>query len=162
MQSYDGSDVIAFVSDAGNLVPIQVNRTLLIGLHEPALYYTEPNCASAPFIIRADASTRMMASHRVGTSILYANPNGTPQTVNHQSRHDAGDCSNQISTVTGHVPALQFTLPFTPPFHLEPEACFTPPPMVTALTPYGLGALALVLAFGAYLMKKERLAPAEI
>jgi len=33
---------------------------------------------------------------------------------------------------------------------------------VPGLTRYGLGALALVLAFGAYLMRKERFAPGEI
>jgi hypothetical protein len=44
---------------------------------------------------------------------------------------------------------------FTPPFHLEPEACFTPSPAVAALTPYGLGAMALVLGFGSYLMVRR-------
>jgi hypothetical protein len=51
---------------------------------------------------------------------------------------------------------------FTPPFHLEPEACYTPSLAVAALTPYGLGAMALVLAFGAYVFGTRRLATVDI
>ncbi len=76
---------------------------------------------------------------------------------------ESGQCSNSVGALNSAVPALNFTLPtFTPPFHLAPEACFTAPPMVTALTPLGLGAMALVMAFAAYVMRRERFAAVEI
>jgi hypothetical protein len=66
-----------------------------------------------------------------------------------------GQCTNASGPDLLH-PALTITLPtYTPRFHVEFEPCFIAPPIVSALTPYGLGTMALVLAFRAYLMMQR-------
>jgi hypothetical protein len=97
----------------------------------------------------------------VGNDVWYQDMGAAEVSGIATSSHLAADgsCNNATSSANRVVPAYTFTLPtFTPPFHLEPEACYTPDPSVAALTPYGLGAMALVLAFGAYVMRKRRIA----
>ena len=88
--------------------------------------------------------------------VWYPDTLATREETSILSKRSSSDVCTLVSgSVTG-VPALHMTLPtYTPPFHLEPEACYTPPSAVAALTPYGLGAMALVLGFGSYLMVRR-------
>jgi hypothetical protein len=92
--------------------------------------------------------------------VYYSNPFSVQQSIQALSFRDQGtEICETFNQPRDAAPAVQFTIPeYTTPFHLEPEACYTPDPSVAALTPYSLGAMALVLAFGAYVMRKRRIA----
>jgi hypothetical protein len=123
------------------------------------LYFTNANCTGDEYMIWE--SGIQPQAHRVGTDVWYADTTAIPAPLSPGSRRnaDSGFCDNSVGAIGSAVPAFNFTLPtYTPPFHLEPEACYTPPSAVAALTPYGLGALALVLAFGAYVFGTRRFA----
>lgn len=103
-------------------------------------------------------------AHHVGNDFWYPDTTAMPAPLSPGSvrQADSGQCSNSVGALSSAVLAYTFTLPtFTPPFHLEPEACDTPPLAVVALTPYSLGAMALVLAFGAYVFETRRFATVE-
>ena len=120
------------------------------------LYFTEANCTGDEYMIW-ETQVQPQA-HQVGTDVWYPDTTATAAPLAPGSRRSAesGFCTNSVGALPAAVPAFNFTLPtFIPPFHLEPEACFTPAPGVAALTPYGLGAMALVFAFGAYLMVRR-------
>jgi hypothetical protein len=67
----------------------------------------------------------------VGTDVWFPDTTATPATLLapiSQRHKDDGTCTNIGGNAGSAVPALHFTLPtFAPPFHLEPEPCFTPP-----------------------------------
>lgn len=67
-------------------------------------------------------------AHLAGTDVWYPDTTVVPVSVEARSQRRAdGTCSNIVGTLSAPVPAFNFTLPtFTPPFHLEPEACSTP------------------------------------
>jgi hypothetical protein len=129
------------------------------------LRFTDTSCLSTPFIQPISGGSVGPESAVIGQEVYYTEAPSDTQAVQLRSRLNlsSGVCQteNAIDEVT---PALgQFSLPaFTPPFHLEPEACYTPDPSVAALTPYGLGAMAFVFAFGAYVMKKRHSATVDI
>jgi len=120
------------------------------------LYFTEADCTGDEYMEwEGDIQRR---AHRVGTDVWYPDTMATaaPLVPGSIRSADSGLCTNNPGALNAVVPALNFTIPtFTPPFHLEPEACFALPPAVAALTPYGLGAMALVLAFGSYLWMRR-------
>jgi len=120
------------------------------------LFFTGANCTGDEYMIWE--TPVQPEAHGVGTDIWYPDTTATaaPQFINSSEAAESGQCNPVGSTMDFMVPAFNFTLPtFTPPYHLEPEACFTPSPMVSALTPYALGAMVLVLALSAYLMMKR-------
>ena len=120
------------------------------------VFFTGANCTGDAFM--NTSSQVIVGAQVVGTDVWY--PDMSAADISGQpfesTRDRNGVCTNGANVVSEVVPAYTFTMPiFTPPFHLEPEACFTPTPAVAALTPYGLGAMALVLAFGSYLMVRR-------
>ncbi len=128
VQHYEDPYVIAFLNHNGNLVPIRAGHGRISGFQEQKLFYTEPDCVSDSFIVHAPSS-RFMYSRRVGSSIVYADPNGVSEDVGYQSINDViHGCLTTIGIAHGVVSTLQFTLPtFTSPFKVKPEPCFTPP-----------------------------------
>jgi hypothetical protein len=122
------------------------------------IFYTEASCNGDAYML-ANFVQPEAGKDYLSNEVWYQDTTVLPTYINAASqRHISGACE---PTPQGGemVPALNFTLPaYTPPFHLEPEACFTPDPTVAALTPYGLGAMAFVLVFGAYLMMQRRYA----
>jgi hypothetical protein len=128
-----------------------------------AVDFTDANCSSTPFVEPA-YSYPISSGVLIGQDVYYSDPVAVPQNIQVLSylSEDDGSCQptnkfRDASPVIG-----QFTLPqYTPPFHLEPEACYTPPSAVAALTPYSLGAMALVLAFGAYVFGTRRFSTVE-
>jgi hypothetical protein len=123
------------------------------------VYFTETNCAGDAYM---ESPGLAPEAHlvRLSTTIWYPDtlvpdvPQITPASV----RDKDGVCTDSSEIVGGVSPALSMTFPiYASPHHLEAEACYTPSPAVAALTPYSLGAMALVLAFGAYLnMRRQR------
>jgi hypothetical protein len=119
------------------------------------LYFTDANCSSTPFVYNPDD---MLPTVLIGQDVYYSDPTAVDQNIRALSYLSESDGScYQTDEFRDAAPVIgQFTLPqYTPPFHLEPEACYTPDPSVAALTPYGLGAMAFVFAFGAYLMRRR-------
>jgi hypothetical protein len=122
-----------------------------------SVFFTDFNCTGDSFMrTRGQA---ILTAQVVGNDVWYPDMGAAELFAQpiESSQNGSGFCDNDGSKeVTEVVPAYTFTLPtFTPPFHLEPEACYTPDPSVAALTPYGLGAMAFVFAFGAYLMMQR-------
>ena len=117
------------------------------------VFYTGSNCTESAYML--NDQLQPLAGKDAGLDdVWYPDTLASPtQGVYLVSvRNNSGPCTPAFS-IRDVVPALNLTLPeFTPPFRLEPEACYTPDPAVAALTPYGLGAMVFVLAFGAYLM----------
>jgi hypothetical protein len=137
----------------GKLARLEMWPDELVG--EAGLYFTGADCTGDAYMSR---NGMQPFAHLVGTDVWYPDTTVAGAAVGSISERDAdsGQCTNSIRALTEALPALNFTLPtYTPPFHLEPEACYTPPPVVAALTPYGLGAMAVVLAFGAYVMVRR-------
>jgi hypothetical protein len=126
---------------------------------DDSVWFTDANCLSTAFVA-SDSENAISPSAIIGQDVYYADPAAVPQNVQVLSYLSEADGSCQpTNTFQDAAPVIgQFTLPqYTPPFHLEPEPCYTPSPAVAALTPYGLGAMALVLGFGAYLtMRRNR------
>jgi hypothetical protein len=101
----------------------------------------------------------------ISHNVYYTLPYAPIENIAIHSRrsNDSGAPCDAVTSTVDVAPAVQFTLPdYTPPFFIEPEACYTPDPTVAALTPYGFGAMAFLLAFGAYVMKKRQFATVNI
>ncbi len=148
-----GSPSVFFIHQ-GRIAPLEIYRDEIRG--RSSLYFTGSNCTGATYM--SPFGDLPVPAHAVGNDVWYADTQATAASVQYGSARSegAGVCTNQLGTLNDALPAYNFTLPnYTPPFHLEPEPCFTPNPAVAALTPYGLAAMALVLAFGAYLMVRQ-------
>lgn len=91
------------------------------------LFFTEAFCTGDEYMIW---ETRVQPqAHRVGTDVWHPDTLAMPAPLSPGSvrQAESGQCSNSVGAESSTVPALNFTLPtFTPPFHLEPEPCFTP------------------------------------
>jgi hypothetical protein len=147
-------DAYAFFEDDGILAPLAVYRDVLHG--STAVYFTGTNCTGDAYMLRPESI--QTEAHLGGNVVWYPDTAATSAgvTVGYQKLAGTDSCSANNTFLSDAVPAYTFTLPtFTPPFHLESEACYTPSPAVAALTPYGLGAMALVLAFGSYIMVRR-------
>ena len=141
----------------GFTVPFRVNKNDFMHGVAENIWFTDANCSSTPFV-QITFGNPSATSVLIGQDVYYAEPAAVPQRFQALSKRSTLDLSCQPTDGFGNfAPAIgQFTLPqYTPPFFIEPEACFTPAPRVAALTPYGLGAMALVLSFGAYLMVRR-------
>ena len=143
-----------FISHNGVLVPLSYNGDLISGPNN-RLFFESVDCSSAP-LVEADFQTTFFRVVAVGNDVYYSDSGAVPQEGQFlSSLSEGGNCQN----VPGNelvVPApFRFTLPNTLPFHLEPEACFTPAPEVAALGPRSLLATVLLLAFGAVLLMRR-------
>jgi len=147
------ADAAVLFNHEGRVAQIVLDRRSIQSTER--VYFTGANCTGDMFMVtRGNVNIKAQV---VGNDVWYPDLGAAEVSFTAGSvQENDGICVNGVVAANEVVPAFTFTLPaFTPPFHLEPEACFTPLPMVTALTPYGLGAMALVLAFGAYLMMQR-------
>lgn len=143
------------INQNGVPVRLTVNGSVLRG--NVNLLFTDQNCDGDAYIPFDGQIQPPAQLEEFGTDIWYPDTFAPlMQQFNLASvRNSEGECSNNFIAENVY-PALTMPIPaHTFPLHLEFEACFTPPPMVAALTPYGLGAMVLVLAFGAYLMMQR-------
>jgi len=138
----------------GRIIRLDVGATQIAG--NATVFYTGPGCTDNAYMLMTQLQP-LAGKDPDLDDVWYPDTLALSTTVYLQSeRTNSGPCVNDFQ-IRDVVPALNLTLPeFTPPFHLESEACYTPDPAVAALTPYGLGAMAFVLAFGAYLMRMRR------
>ena len=149
-----------FLADQGRLAGFQINKNEIRASSQ--LHFTGEDCTGDAFMTAQDLQPQ---AYLAGTDVWYPDTMALAISRFSNSRKLAGSplCTPESTLRTFTVPAMNFTLPtFAPPFHVEPEACFTPAPGVAALTPYGLGAMALVFAFSAYVIGKRRFATVEI
>jgi len=96
---------------------------------EPAatVYFTEADCTGDAYMTR-DGIIQPSA-YVVGTDVWYPDTAATLVPLTPASRRDSntGACINSVGSLGPAAPAYNFTLPtYTPPFHVGPEACFTP------------------------------------
>lgn len=89
------------------------------------LFFTDANCLSAPWM---DHHSWFGGRNFGGTALFYPDLTASVTQITVQSLldGDTGVCVPFSDTID-LVPALQFPIAFTTPFHLEPEPCFTPP-----------------------------------
>jgi hypothetical protein len=127
------------------------------------IYFMDATCSTTPFIrvTIAGASSVLPRSAVIGREVYYSEP-AVRQIAEFLSfistdLGQSGNCEQIIQTEFAVSAPHNFTISqYTPPFIVEPEACYTPPSAVAALTPYSLAAMALVLAFSAYVMQTRR------
>ena len=144
------------LNQGGRIVRLNIGPTQITG--NATVFYTGAGCSGNTYMLLNELQP-LAGKDAALNDVWYPDTLALPTTVNLLSeRSNSGPCVTDFQ-IREVVPALNLTLPqFTPPFHLEPEACYTPDPTVAALTPYGLGAMAFVLAFGAYVLKKQKFA----
>jgi hypothetical protein len=137
----------------GRIVRLDATPFLIQG--NASVYFTEADCTGDAYMLFGQIQP-LAGKDSQSNDVWYQDTVTMFELIDTESeRYHGGTCVPNLDSRT-KIPALHMTLPtFTPPFHLEPESCFTPNPAVAALTPYGLGAMAFVLAFGAYLMVRR-------
>jgi hypothetical protein len=151
--SGDGDAAVLFAHE-GRVAKIVFVRDSI--LSSAVVNFTGTNCTGDAYM--GTSGQVVKAATVVGNDVWYQDMGAVEASGIATSSHIAADgsCNNATGSTHNAVPAYTFTLPtFTPPFYLEPEACYTPPSAVAALTPYSLGAMALVLAFGSYLTMRR-------
>jgi hypothetical protein len=148
-----GGETTLLLNQNGRIVRLSVGPYVIDG--GAVVYYTGEGCTG-------DAYMTVTAVQPIAQKQSALNDVWYPDTV---AGTEYLGMASQIGTSAECIPssrsddmfpALHMTLPaYSWPFHLEPEACYTPDPAVAALTPYSLGAMAFVLAFGTYLMVRR-------
>ena len=157
--SLNGSEAIVFLENQGILVILEINRTVLSGRN--TVLFTGADCTGDAYIEWTEVGELQPRATVVGTDLWHLDPTGDLEPFvfmeSKRTRNDAaGACNNSLSFAPPtSSPALHLTLSFTPPFHLEPEPCFTPSPEVAALGPRSLLAMVMLLAFGAVLFMRR-------
>jgi hypothetical protein len=153
----DNVDFVSFYEEHNGIaVPLYIQGQALTGL-EDNIYFADASCSSEPFLYDRPLDLTVV-SGVMGQDVFYNFPSTGLQNLQYNSRFDTkSETCIATSDSSELLPAVyNFTIPqYITPFHLEPEACYTPSPAVAALTPYGLGAMALVLGFGSYLMVRR-------
>jgi hypothetical protein len=157
-QSDNGQQPVFNLGHNGLAIPFNFNPAPpFIHGTQDQVWFTNADCSSTPFV-NAGPDFPAPISVAIGGNVYYSQPNAAVQHRTFLARRregsSGGSCELLTDVRSDMAPAsLQFTLPdYKPPFYIEPEACYTPDPSVAALTPYSLGAMAFLLAFGAYLM----------
>jgi hypothetical protein len=91
------------------------------------VFFTGPGCTGDAYMQRHDLLQPL--AHVGGNEVWYPDTTATLTSPLTQSQKDWTDvCTDATQSTQNSVPAYNFTLPtYTPPFHVEPEACFTPP-----------------------------------
>jgi hypothetical protein len=136
----------------GRVVNLRATRGKLRG--ESIVFFAEADCAGVGYI----EEWLLPEAQLIGNDLYYPDTLAITRINLVSRRIHTGECNTEggLPAARDVFPAPHATLPtYTQPFHLEPEACYTPDPSVAALTPYGLGAMALVLGFGAYVMVRQ-------
>ncbi len=121
----DTFEVKIFLAHSGVMAQLGVRRDTLEG--NAQLFFTSANCTGNAFMAR---NTIQPQAHLVGTDVWYPDTLVPVLGLTSQSVRQAfsGTCQTTSDNIPAAAPALNFTLPtFTPPFHLEPEPCSTPP-----------------------------------
>jgi hypothetical protein len=158
-----------YIENNGFAFPFRLKDQLIYGTRD-ALYFADSTCSGTPYLLAngeiPPSPSPVSVAH--GPDVYYAEPDAPQVSIGlgGRRRTDTWVCegSGLPGGANGAWAAQQFfVIPkYQSPFTIEPEACFVPPPMVTALTPYSLGAMALMLAFGAYVLRKRHSATVEI
>jgi len=147
------ADAAVLFDHEGRVAQIVLDRRSIRSLER--VYFTGANCTGDMFMVTQGKVN--VTAQVVGSDVWYPDLSAAEVSFTAGSvQEKTGICNDGVVPANEVVPAYTFTMPsFTPPFHLEPEACFTPSPMVAALTPYALGVMVLVLALSAYLMMQR-------
>ena len=150
-----GGDATVLFEHEGRVAKIIFTRNEINDTEK--VFFTEANCTGDAFMrTRGQVVTVAQA---VGNDVWYPDHGAAELFAQpiESNQDQFGFCDNDgLTEVSQVVPAYTFTLPaFTPPFHLEPEPCFTLPPEVAALGPRSLLAMVMLLAFGAVLFMRH-------
>ena len=112
------------LSQNGRVVRLNVTATEISG--GGAVFYSEAGCTGDAYMLRPQLQP--LAVNEPSTSdVWYPDTLAVIAQIDTVSERDnTGVCTPMFRTDL-KLPALNMTLPtFTPPFHLEPEPCFTP------------------------------------
>ncbi len=120
------------------------------GLFGGGTAYMGSNCTPPVYMSRSDSLQPQ--AYLAGNVVWYPDTAATPAgiTTSYWRSPGSGSCTGGTTFLSDAVPAYTFTLPdFTPPFHLEPEPCFTPPdpepePVINACMKNKSGTLRIV------------------
>jgi hypothetical protein len=149
-----GQRMEVLFSDQGHAAQLEVSRESLLGDDQQGVWFSGADCTGDIYMTQKEDLIQI--AYLDGNDLWYPDTKATPVLFAATSVFDDGTCYSE-SRLLPLVPGFHSTVSFTPPFHVELEPCYTPDPTVAALTPYSLGAMALVLAFGAYLtMRRQR------
>ena len=125
VQHADTGGARVLFDDGGRIAMVTFDRNSTRSIGE--VFFTGGNCTGDMFMYSQGLVA--IEAHVVGSDVWYPDLSAAPVLIQMESKYlSDGRCSEGSFAIGGVLPAYTFTLPtFTPPFHLEPEACFTPP-----------------------------------
>jgi hypothetical protein len=108
----------------GRIVRLNVTRSRLEG--SSSVYFTRPNCSGDAYM-KAAPLQPLASKPYTSNDVWYPDTLAEIEVIDPQSQLSGGSSCASAGGPYGSYPALKMTLPaFAPPFHLEPEACYTP------------------------------------
>jgi hypothetical protein len=121
--SNDLNEAVIFLAHGGLVALLDVTKNRLVG--NGGVWFTGAGCTGDAYMLAG--ATQPMA-YLNGNDVWYPDTSAPTVSVTSQSERRAdGSCAATTVVVNPAAPAFNFAIPtFTPPFHLEPEACFTP------------------------------------
>lgn len=136
----------------GTVVPVGLLGSVYVEAAEGSpVYFLSPDCSTTP--LQRDADDEFLGSSPVGNVIYYPDRTQPLASATVQSQFNSLGMCVAASGQFPVRPAVQFTLSFVPPFHVEAEECVQPA-SVASFTPLPLLAMCL-LTFGVLVFRKR-------